>query len=645
MKKMTLILALLLAAFFTFSAEAQESKLAKADRLYDDYAYIDAIAVYENIAKKGYSSADLFKKLANAYYFNSEFEKANKWYMELFALGQEPEAEYFYRYSQTLKSVGDYEKSAQMMDKFAKMNAVDIRARLYDSDKDYLAAIKDNSGRYSIENAGINSEEQDYGTAFYKDYLVFSSSRKENGASKKIDQRTELPFTNLYAAKVKSDGTLEAPERFAKEISSGFHEATPAFTLDGKTMYFTRNNNEKDRNQNNRIVLKIYKATFEDGKWRNVTELPFNSNEFNTAHPALSPDDKTLYFASDRPGSIGQSDIYKVNINSDDTFGNPVNLGRIVNTEGKETFPFVSDESELYFSSDGHPGLGGLDIFKSRIGDDGFQKPENVGAPVNGGQDDFAFMIDTKSQGGFFSSNRNGSIGYDDIYKLKENRKLEKEQFAEGHVKDAITKEGLEDAKMSLFDDKFRLLEETYTDADGNYSFKTKLEKGKTYHIRAEKKDYISDEKRSVASGDDELLGVDFDLQKRISEMGTGSNIADAFGIREIHFDYNKFYIRKDAAIDIQKIIEVMRQYTAMTVAIRSHTDSRGSHAYNQLLSEKRAQATKQYMVSQGIDSSRLSAKGYGETQLKNKCSDDVNCTEKEHEENRRSEFVILRMK
>ncbi|MDQ7960013.1 OmpA family protein [Flavobacterium lindanitolerans] len=648
MKKITLVMTAWLSVFFTLSVVAQERKVAKADKLYDDFAYIDAITVYENIVAKGYSSPDLLKKLANAYYFNAEFQKANKWYTELFALGEEPEPEYFYRYSQTLKSIGDYEKSAQMMDRFSKKNVIDGRGKLYEEDKDYLSAILDNSGRYSIESAGINSEGQDYGTTFYKGSLIFASSREEKGAAKRIDRWTELPFTNLYASKVRSDGTLEAPERFANEISSGFHEATPAFTQDGKTIYFTRNNynnGKNGRSKDRRIVLKIYKATFEDEKWRNVTELPFNNDEFNTAHPALSPDDKTLYFASDRPGSIGQSDIYKVSINADGTFGKPENLGKEINTEGKETFPFLSDENELYFASDGHPGLGGLDIFRSKMGENGFEKPQNVGTPVNGGQDDFAFMIDTKSQGGFFSSNRNGGMGYDDIYRLKENRKLENEQFVEGQVRDSINDKGLENVKLGLYDDKFKLLEEAVTDRKGNYIFKTKLQKGKRYHIRAEKKDYLTDEKNIEADGSNGFVEVDIALQKRITEIREKGNIADAFGIRDIYFDFDEANIRPDAALDLEKIIDVMRQYPGMTVAIRCHTDSRGTREYNLKLSQRRANAVKQYMIEHGIDSSRLSAKGYGETLLRNGCSDGVECTEREHEINRRSEFVILKIK
>lgn len=229
MKNRRTYLLIVLTALFASYADAQQQKLVKAGKLYDNYAYIDAIKIYENIASKGYKSAELFQKLGNAYYFNSEFAEANRWYTELFTLEIEPEPEYYYRFSQTLKSIGDYDKSAQMMKKFVEKNSADERGRIYEEDKNYLAEIRKNSGRYAIENAGINSEGQDYGTAFFDGKLVFASSRQTSGLSKTIDKRTGLPFTNLFASTVKSDGTFETPEKFSGTIDSKFHEATPGF--------------------------------------------------------------------------------------------------------------------------------------------------------------------------------------------------------------------------------------------------------------------------------------------------------------------------------------------------------------------------------------------------------------------------------
>ena len=640
----TILLKLAVILFASAQLTAQEQKLAKADKLYEKFAYVDAIKTYENIAEKGYKSVELFQKLGNSYYFNSEFEKANKWYGELFALGQEVEPEYYYRYSQTLKSAGEYQKADEMLAKFAAKNGSDERAKLFREKRDYLQEIKNNSGRYTIENAGINSGESDYGTAFSAGKLIFASSR-QGGVTKKVDRWTNQSFTSLYSATVKSDGTFEAPEKFSGKIETKFHEATPAFTKDGKTMYFTRNNylNGKKQTDDNKIILlKIYRATLVDGKWSEVTELPFNSNDYSVAHPALSPDDKVLYFASNMPGTIGQSDIFKVAINSDGTFGTPENLGKGINTQGKETFPFISDDNELYFSSDGHPGLGGLDIFKASSSDNGFNEPQNVGEPVNGKQDDFAFMIDVKSQIGFFSSNREGGQGFDDIYKFKELKKLECEQLLAGVVTDSEDGTVLSNVKVSLFNKDFKLVKESYTDAAGNYSFEAEC--GKKYYVRAEKKEYLTKELNVIIPETSGKTELPIALDKKVKAVPEKGDLLKAFAIKEILFDLDKSNIRPDAAIDIEKIIDVMKQYPSMIVDIRSHTDSRASKKYNEGLSDRRAKSTLEYMVAQGIERSRLTAKGYGETQLLNKCADGVKCTEEEHQANRRSEFIIVKI-
>ncbi|MFC4741121.1 flagellar motor protein MotB, partial [Flavobacterium ponti] len=298
----------------------------------------------------------MFKKLGNAYYFNAELDKAAQWYGKLMDLNQEVEPEYYFRYSQSLKSLGEYTKANEMLEKFNQAKADDSRAQKYEATKNYLEIIEENSGRYAVENAGaINSKYSDYGSAFLGEELIFASARDTGGIFKRKHKWTNQSFTNLYQSKVNGDGNLEEAEKFSKSTNSKFHESTPVFTKDGKTMYFTRNNyvdGKKGKSGEKVILLKILKATLVDDKWENVVELPFNSNEYSTAHPALSPDDKTLYFASDMPGTLGMSDLYKVSINGE-SYGEPENLGPVFNTEARETFPFMSDENELYFASDG----------------------------------------------------------------------------------------------------------------------------------------------------------------------------------------------------------------------------------------------------------------------------------------------------
>lgn len=628
----------------TFQGLAQNAGIKKADKQYAKYAYIDATQTYERVANKGYKSADMFQKLGNAYYFNADLTKAAKWYGELFAMNTEVEPEYYFRYAQSLKAVGDYKKADEMMLLFNQKSSEDLRGKIFKDKQYYMDEIKANSGRYKIEDAGINSKYSDYGSAFSGNMLVFASSRDTGSFAQKKHKWTNQYFTGLYAAEQSSDGALGMADKYAKQINSKFHESTPVFSKDGKTMYFTRNNynnGTKGKDANRITLLKIYKATMKDGVWQNVTELPFNSDSYSVAHPMLSPDEKTLYFASDMPGTKGQSDLWKVSINGDDSYGTPVNLGPGINTEGKETFPLVTDENELYFASDGHPGLGGLDIFMARMNADGtFQEPMNIGAPANSPQDDFAYLIDTKTRKGFLSSNREGGMGYDDIYKFLETRKLVCEQNLSGLVTDLETGEILPNTKVTLFDEKFNKLKEVVSDDKGFYDFGS-VECGKVYYVRAEKEKYQTKEQRITISKQTGKTDLPIQLEKTVKPVTVGDDLAKAFGIKIIYFDLDKWNIRPDAALELEKILDVMKQYPEMKIDVRSHTDSRQTHKYNEKLSDRRAKSTIAWLVKNGVDANRLTGKGYGETQLVNRCADGVKCSEEEHQANRRSEFII----
>lgn len=624
--------------------------ISKADKEYDGYAYIDAIKTYERILEKGYKSDALLQKLANSYYFNGDLEKSAKWYGELFVLNNEIAPEYYYRYAQSLKAIKEYDKADVMIVKFNQKNGNDLRAKLAAEQKDYLAVINRNSGRYTVENAGINSKYSDYGTSFYGNKIVFTSARDTVGFGTKIDSWTGEGFTNLYEANKESNGALSSVEHLSKKLNSKFHEATPVFTKDGKTVYFTRNNflnGKKIKDKNKTILLKIYKATLDGNQWTNITELPFNSDNFSVAHPALSPDEKLLYFATDMPGTYGQSDIYKVTINDDGSFGIPKNLGNKINTEGRETFPFITSENELYFASDGHPGLGGLDVFVSKPKQNGnYEEVLNVGEPLNSSKDDLALLIDTKTQRGYVTSNREGGQGDDDIYTFKEINKIEYacEQFLTGIVTDTDidTAISLIGAKVSLSDSNYKLLKVILTDNEGKFDF-DQVECNSKYYIKVEKSEYNTTEFPVIISKKSGITFVPLMLEKTIKKVTIGDDLAKVFDINVIYFDLNKSNIRPDAIIDLSKILDVMEQNPKIKIDIRSHTDSRQSQAYNEELSNNRAKATLEWLVEKGIDRSRLTAKGYGETQLKNRCADGVECNEEDHQANRRSEFIIAK--
>ncbi|PZX93214.1 flagellar motor protein MotB [Flavobacterium aquariorum] len=643
MKNITVIYLAIL-YFSSLSNYAQKAKVASADKKYDNYAYIDAIKTYERIAAKGYQSPDMFQKLGNAYFFNSELDKAANWYGQLFALTTNVDPVYYYRYAYCLRSTGDNEKANEMLKIYNEKSDNAKKGELYIQNVNFLDEIKENSGRYKVKDAGINTKYSDYGSSFYNENkLVFTSSRDTGSLGQRKHTWTDQYFTNLYEANLSGDSLkAEKVSKFSKGVKSKFHEASAIFTKDGKTMYFTRNNyleGKKGKDDNKVTLIKLYKASFGDKDWGNVTELPFNSNNYSTAHPALSPDEKTLYFVSDMPGTLGESDIFKVSINSDGSYGSPQNLGQTINTVGKETFPFVSDENELYFASDTHSGLGGLDIFVSKINPDGtFEEVQNVGADVNSPKDDFAYLINTKNKIGFFSSNRDGGKGYDDIYQFLEVKPLCKPELS-GVVKELVSAQVLSNSKVTLYDDQHKVISSVQSDSNGKYSF-TNLHKKKTYSVRVEKEEYTTAEQTKTMPSDCKAE-LNFALEKALCKVAVGDDLGKCFGIKWIYFDLDKSNIRQEAALDLAKILDVMAEYPNMKIDIRSHTDSRASFKYNEGLSERRAKSTKDWLIKNGISPNRLTSKGYGETQLVNKCSDGVQCTEEEHQQNRRSEFII----
>lgn len=641
MKNFTLLILIILNVFSSYS---QQSKLNAGAKKYDSYAYVDVIKTYERVAAKGYKSEDLFRKLGDSYYFNSNFEGAVKWYEELFSINTSPEAEYYYRYAQSLKATGKTAKASRILDEFNAKFKNDSRGKLYRENMNYLDKIKANSGRYTIEDAGINSKYSDYGSFIYNNKIYFASARDTGNFSQRKHKWTGEYFTNIYDSDLDpQSGSTSKVNKIRSTVNTRFHESSVVFTKDGNTVYFTRNNyinGKKGKDANNVTLVKIYKASLENGKWANVAALPFTSDNYNTAHPALSSDEKTLYFSSDMPGSIGQSDIYKVNINGSGSFGTPENLGKGINTEGKETFPYVTSENEIYFASDGYPGLGGLDVFVGQIENNGtISDIQNLGADINSPKDDFAYIIDPVSRRGYFSSNKDGGLGSDDIYKFLETKRLKCIQELSGVITDAVTGIILPGTKVTLYDGMQRIKNSTVADAAGLYGFD--VECGKTYYVRAEKPEYATKEVSITIPKETGKTNLPIALEKSICKVTIGDDLGKCFGIKMIYFDLDKSNIRTEAALDLEKILDVLKQNPTMKLDIRSHTDSRASHQYNEALSDRRAKSTITWLINNGVATNRLTGRGYGETQLVNLCSDDVKCSEEEHQMNRRSEFII----
>jgi outer membrane protein OmpA-like peptidoglycan-associated protein len=415
-------------------------------------------------------------------------------------------------------------------------------------------------------------------------------------------------------------------------------------------MYFTRNNYfkkkyKKDEDGTNR--LKIFKATLNEyDKWGDVESIPFNGEDYSVAHPTINVKGTKMYFASDMLGTLGSSDIFEVEIKQDGSLGDPINLGPSVNTEGQETFPFVNSQGDLYLSSNGFNGLGGLDVFVIRDFENKreLKQPmalENIGRPINSSMDDFGYYENLGTKEGFFTSNREGGKGDDDIYSFTV---PECEQTVEGVVKDQDTEEPIVGAKVTLLDADGNELNQLVVGVNGTYKFE-KLECEKEYLIRIEADTYATVEQRFTTPKKQQKLELKSLLEKDEIELEPCADLAKLLDIPIIYFDFDKFDIRRDAELELQKVLAVLNKYPTMTIDIRSHTDCRGTMSYNERLSNNRAQSTRQYLVDKGVAVDRLTAKGYGESRLLNNCGcepkNDSNCSDEEHQVNRRSEFIV----
>jgi len=638
------ILFLLIMGFSGYSGvTAQERKVSKANKNYEQLDYVDAQKIYLAVAENGFESEEIFTKLGNSYYFNAQYDAAVKWYDRLFTLAPEPtEPISFLRYSQALKATGKDKKAKEYYDAYITKTGNNPKVK---TAIDYLTLIQQNSGRYELKAIeGIyDTNKISFGHSMLGNKLVYASTSESESFINKKSAWDGLSFLSLYAVELNdAHVAIGKPKELKGELQSRFHESSPIFTKDGETMYFTRSNiTYKDKKNDQK--LKIYRSKLVDGKWQEAEELNFNSDTYSSAHPALNANETMLYFSSDRPGGFGESDLYVAALNEDGSIGEPRNLGAEVNTGGKETFPFVSSENELYFSSDGHFGLGGLDVFYVKITGEAFGNLLNVGEPINSSADDFAFGINDTTKRGFISSNRTeteGEFVYDNIYSFLETAPIKDMYLAkiDGYVTDKQTGKPIENASITLTDSEGKVYANLTTDDKGYYTIETN--KFESYFIKAEKEGYDTDEKVSKANLESQQ--IDFQLQQNTVVIEAGTDLSTVLNIPTIYFDFDKWNIRPDAQVELEKVFATLKEYPELKLNIRSHTDSRGNDAYNKLLSERRAKSTLDYLVSKGIDRNRLQSEGLGESELVNRCGNDVDCSEAEHQKNRRSEFIVL---
>ena len=490
MKRIYLILIVLTLQF----TQAQTQDLQRAKRLFERTYYSEAIPLYENILNSN-RSLEVVKNLADSYYYTNDYANAQRHYRFLIArFAENLDGEYYFRYAQTLKASGNYEEANKIMrDYFLKTNNQKAIENL-EKDNLILENISALGNRFESKNMPINTPNSEFGAVKYGDKLVFSAVIRKPYTFEKVYKWNNESYLDLMSVALKNP-KIDSIRKFAVELATPLHESNAVFTKNGKTVYFTRNNSKdgvRAKNEQKVSVLQIFRADLVDGKWRNIIALPFNSDNYSVEHPALSNDEKTLYFASDMPGSLGSFDIYSVAILGTD-YGTPKNLGATINTDKKEQFPFISKDNKLYFSSNGHAGFGFMDVFVSEIKNGDFTKPLNIGLPVNSGYDDFSFVIDSDSQQGYFASNRKGGKGGDDIYEISEIQPLVVEncmQYISGTITDVDTQLPLANAKVILQDTKNKEIESIITSADGRFSFTVDCEKN--YTVLASKEMYTN---------------------------------------------------------------------------------------------------------------------------------------------------------
>lgn len=621
MKKLYTIVFLLVASTNLVFAQNRDTKTA--DKHFDRFEYVKAAEEYQKVIKRGKADTYVYTRLADSYYLINDTKKAEPFYKRVSTRkGVSPET--IYNYAQTLKANGKFQESNNMMDQFAQMSPNDSRAIDYKRNPNYIPQIMDGKPRYETKSiVGLNSSNSDFGAHKVGNKIYFSSAR--NTERKKYG-RTLEPYLDIYEATL-ANGTASNIQPVKGEVNTKYHEGIAAITPDGKRMYFDRNDyydGKYKKNEEGVNQLNIYYAELIDGQWKDIQPVPFNNSEYSVGHPALSQNGNTLYFVSDMPGGQGDSDIYKVTINSDGSFGTPQNLGSNINTEGKEVFPFLASDGTLYFSSDGHLGLGGLDVFSSANGGSGEVK--NIGLPINSTSDDFAFSIDVNTEEGFVSSNREGAK--DNIYMISKICV----STIEAIVKDENTKKPLANATVAVYDSNQNRLSSKMTGPDGKATFEVECEQN--ISVQASLNGFESNSTKVSTSQPTVSTEI---LLREIEKI----IVDDKVVLNPILFDFDKHNIKPTAALELDNLVQLMKKYPNMVIKVESHTDLQGESSYNKALSNRRAQATVQYVISKGIDASRISGEGFGEERPKVNCG--TNCTEAQHQQNRRSEFIIVK--
>jgi len=628
--------------------------LKQANEQYNLFNYSKAIELYLQAYKKN-QTFEIAEHLANSYRLIQDYKNAETWYATTTAL-PDAKAEDFLRYAQVLQNNSNYAEAKKQYIKYYALSPEIDQKQL----KLWLAAcdssivwMKDPRPFDMTNERGLNSPKSDWGAVKYNNYIVFTSDRINKAAEDAAKGRGFLRFDvdkpvnkerylwtgndylRLYQAQIGATAETK-PFQFNTD-GTDYHMGAASFTADGNEMYFTLTRipkkQPKDTAKFKTIKLEIWwsRRIAATGQWSNPLPFAYNNEQWSVGDPYIAPDGKTLYFVSDMPGSKGGTDIYCCQKSPANNWEQPVNLAA-VNTKGNERTPVLYRDN-LYFSSDGGVGMGGLDIYKAEPRGNSFAPAQNMGYPVNSPQDDFAF-IPVSETTGYLSSNRTGGVGSDDIYSYLQ--KPEPTFAFEGMVYDKRTNEIIPNSTVTLTKSNGKVLT-AQSDASGKFSFT--LEKKSNYTLRGEKTSYLSDNQTLTTLRANPNVTIRKDLYLDKIELNK------AIRLENIYYDFDESYIREDAGVELDKLIKILKENPTIEIELSSHTDSRGNDAYNMQLSQDRADAAVKYIVDIGdINPRRIKAKGYGETKLLNRCKNGVNCSEAEHQLNRRTEFKITKL-
>jgi outer membrane protein OmpA-like peptidoglycan-associated protein/tetratricopeptide (TPR) repeat protein len=619
MKKIYITLSLIFISGIVFS---QDIAVKKADQLFGSYQYVEAIKSYLEIIKNKQGNQNVYRNLADSYYNIYNTTEAVKWYEKV--VEKNADAETYFRYSQALKSIGNYAEANEKMKKFATLIPNDVRAKEFMQNQNYKLTLDNTKALFSIEKTTISEpKSNDFAAILTATNEVYFVSNRN---SKKIDKWSNEPYIDIFKTIRNPDGSFSKSEEVT-ELNSMYHDGPVTISADGNTMFFARDGHstnlyEKDKKNNAKIgQLGIYKAQKNNGKWEIKEGLPINNTSYSVSHPSLSKDGKTLFFSSNMFGGMGESDIWKIAI-TENGYGEPINLGDKINTASREVFPFITDKDELYFASTGWSGFGGLDIFKVENN----SQVINLGKPVNTEKDDFSFSLNTELNKGYFSSNRNGN---DAIFEATPICGID----LMVSVTDAKTGKNIENAKVTILDENNTLLYSTVTNTFGKCNQLLTCDELYSIQITASNYENVA---FPISKSDSNQIELPVKLTPN-EVVITDKEIL----LGDVYFEFNKFNITPVGAAQLDKLVTVLNANPAMIISVKSHTDSKGNLTYNLKLSEQRAQATVQYIISKGINKERVFGKGFGFTEPKIACN--TNCTEEEDAINRRSEFIILK--